>query len=748
MSRRLSVGYLMLLCTLGVWGEEDADSTQYENASLLSGAATEFDIVDKASRTVERGFLGSVSQPDTALNIGEVEVYGKRPLATSQTMRGADLQALSTTSVADALKYFSGVQIKDYGGLGGLKTINVRSMGAQHVGIYVDGIRITNAQNGTVDLGKFSLSSMESVSLYYANKLDNCQSASEYASGATVYLQTRRPTKDSVSVQLRRASFSTWTAKANVQFSRRKNVGHRGLSTFLNGWQGFVDGEWTKSRGDYPFRYHSEYEDTVGRRANSDIRYGRIEGALFKGGFSTHLYYYDSERGCPGGIVRRLSDKYVNVGREWDRDFFVQASYQQQFLQHHRVKVNAKYTNEYLRYCTDYPENQNTARVDNHYRQEDGYGALCYGYTPWQWLSLSTSYDVRYSKLRADLKHFDNVFRLDQKEVVAAQMNLKGVQAAASMLHQHYHDFTFTRVGAADPLDRWTPAVSAAYTLFGVTLRAWYKKIFRAPTLNDLYYTQVGNRNLKPEYTKQWNIGAEWQISEKGIVKSEKFPSGVPSGEGMAAANSSLYTHHFSLSLQADAYQNKIENRIVCLPLKGTYTWTMMNYGYTFCRGLNATAKGRYGKGPWSTSLLTSLTWQRDLNRTDPDDEDTYNKPICYSPELSYTLTAVGTYSPVPPLSPSKGGWGRGGVYSLTVSYIHVGERMWSYADPEDILTPYNNIDVKLSCTLSPLTSHLSPLTSLGLCLEVSDVLDEQYEHIPRYPMPGRNYRLTLTVGI
>ena len=277
------------------------------------------------------------SRLDSIQEIGEVEVYGKRPLATTQTLRGADLQALSTTSVADALKYFSGVQIKDYGGLGGLKTINVRSMGAQHVGVYVDGIRITNAQNGTVDLGKFSLSSMESVSLYNANKLDNCQSASEYASGATVYLRTRRPTSDSLSVQLRRASFSTYMAKANAQFAWR-------------GWSGFIDGEWCDSEGDYPFRYHSEYEDTVGRRANSDIRYGRIEGALFKGGFSSHLYYYDSERGCPGGIVRRLSDKYTNVGREWDRDFFVQASYQQEFLRHHRVKVNAKYTNEYLRY--------------------------------------------------------------------------------------------------------------------------------------------------------------------------------------------------------------------------------------------------------------------------------------------------------------------------------------------------------------------------------------------------------------
>ena len=637
---------------------------------------------------------------DSLQHVGEVEVYGKRPIATSQTLRGADLQALSTTTVADALKYFAGVQIKDYGGLGGLKTINVRSLGAQHVGVYVDGIRITNAQNGTVDLGKFSLSSMESVALYNANKLDNCQSASEYASGATVYLRTRRPVKDSLSVQLRRASFSTWTAKANGQF-----VVHSSKLSVLNGLRGFIDGEWTDTRGDYPFRYRSEFEDTVGRRANSDIRYGRVEGALFKGGFSSHIYYYDSERGCPGGIVRRLSDKYINVGREWDRDFFVQASFSHEFAGHHRVKANAKYTNEYLRYCTDYPENQNTARVNNHYRQEDGYGALCYGYMPWPWLSLSTSYDVRYSKLRADLKMFDNVFRLDQKEVVAAQMNLRGVQAAASLLHQHYHDFTFAHVGAADPLDRWTPALSAAYTLKGITLRAWYKKIFRAPTLNDLYYTQVGNRNLKPEYTKQLNIGVEWHW------------------------NSSLLGAHSSqlaIDLQADVYQNKIENRIVCLPLKGTYTWSMMNYGYTFCQGLNATATVHYRRGDWSATAMSSLTWQDDVNRTDPDDEDTYNRPICYSPRLSYTLTGIVQWRTV----------------QLTTSYMHVGERMWSYADPNDILTPYNNIDMKLSCTVP------AGRTSLGLCLEVIDVLNEQYEHLPRYPMPGRNYRLTLTLGI
>ena len=106
------------------------------------------------------------------LSLDEVVCVGERPhyLTPSQTLQGEMLQNLSTTSVADALKYFSGVQIKDYGGLGGLKTVNVRSLGSQHVGVYLDGIRITNAQNGQVDLGKYSLSNMESVSLYNANR--------------------------------------------------------------------------------------------------------------------------------------------------------------------------------------------------------------------------------------------------------------------------------------------------------------------------------------------------------------------------------------------------------------------------------------------------------------------------------------------------------------------------------------------------------------------------------------------------
>lgn len=619
---------------------------------------------------------------DTVLSLRDVEVTATRkPLATVQALSGPQLQALSNTSIADALKYFAGVQIKDYGGLGGLKTINVRSLGSQHVGVYIDGVRLTNAQNGTIDLGKYSMSTLESVSLYNANRLEQCQSASEYASGATVYLQTRRPDCDSLTILGGTGSFGLWRARVNAQFSRK-------------GWSGFLDTEYLKWKGDYPFRYKSQWEDTVGRRRNSDIEYVRLEGALFKGGFASHAYLYISERGCPGGIVRRLSDKYINVGREWDTDFFVQGSWQKTFSEIHRFKAVMKYSHEYLRYNTDYPENQNTARADNHYWQNDAYASVTYSATPLQWLNLNIGYDARMSWLDADLKQFRVVRRLDQKAVLAMESNWRGFRFASSVLYQHYRDDTQAHVGAADPLQRWTPAVILGYNYRGFAARAWYKCIFRAPTLNDLYYTQVGNRDLKPEYTRQWNLGAEYHYASR----------------------------RWAASVQADAYINHIDDRIVCLPLKGTYQWSMMNYGKTYCRGLNSTISGRYMPRDWSFELLMSFTLQHDVNRTDPDDEDTYNMPICYSPKFSCGITGIVAWR----------------KFSLTVSDLHVARRMWSYADSEDVLAPYDNVDVKLSGTWRRLTASL----------EINDLFDVQYEHIPRYPMPGRTFRFSLSYSI
>lgn len=66
-------------------------------------------------------------------------------------------------------------------------------MGTNQMGVFYDGIQLGNAQNGQVDLGKFSLDNIESISLYNGQKSEIFQSAKDYGSAGTIYIRTRKP---------------------------------------------------------------------------------------------------------------------------------------------------------------------------------------------------------------------------------------------------------------------------------------------------------------------------------------------------------------------------------------------------------------------------------------------------------------------------------------------------------------------------------------------------------------------------
>src|ERR1700760_2891168 len=99
------------------------------------------------------------AQTDTSKKINEVKVNARpvpqvQTLTPSQQISSADFDKYSALTVADAIRDFAGVNIKDYGGIGGLKTVSVRSLGANHLGVFYDGVEINDAQNGQIDLGR------------------------------------------------------------------------------------------------------------------------------------------------------------------------------------------------------------------------------------------------------------------------------------------------------------------------------------------------------------------------------------------------------------------------------------------------------------------------------------------------------------------------------------------------------------------------------------------------------------------
>lgn len=583
----------------------------------------------------------------------------------NQRLDGEQLEKLSTTTVADALKYFAGVQIKDYGGLGGQKTVNVRSLGTQHTGVYLDGVRITNCQNGTVDLGKYSLSNMESIEVYNSNKVDLLMTASEYASASTLYLTTRRPEKTETRAKLQYGSFNT--SRAQVYSSYRNRF--------------FGDVEIGHSSGKYPFEYHSQYEDTTGVRKNSDITLFRAEGGFFTDHIKSHLYAYSSERGLPGGIVKRLSDKYGDIGRESDINTFAQVTYSNHW-NNVAFKYNVRYAYDYLHANTNFVENQ-FVRYDNRYIQQDLYnGAVVSCSLPW--VSISCSTDFRLSDLNCNVYGMSYVGRLDSKTVSNVNFHWKGLQADASCLYTFVKDFSAMKV--ADPLNRFTPSIHVSYSNqkddYVFTTRAFYKTIFRAPTLNDLYYTHVGRRNLKPEYTSQVDVG--------------------------------ISISHPKFTIQCDYYHNDVWDKIICVPNGGAYDWKMMNRGFVATDGVDFSSKAQ---GKYVSFTLTG-TYQDVRDLTDPEDEDSYNHEFLYSPKWS--ASAILSFN----LS----------FFTASLSHMYCSKRYWTYASADDILAPYHCTDFHIH----------SDFKHVKLILDINNVFDVHYELIQRWPLPGRSVTATI----
>lgn len=611
------------------------------------------------------------SRLDSVQTLGDVSVVGVKPhyLTPSQTLRGDMLRSLSATSVADALKYFSGVQIKDYGGLGGLKTVNVRSLGSQHVGVYLDGIRITNAQNGQIDLGRYSLSNMESVSLYNANRNERLQSASEYASAATVYMQTKRPTETTYMMEYGCGSFGL-----------NKLKGYFALKNLL-----FIDAEYQHSDGDYAFRFRSEQEDTVGTRHNSDITFYRLEAAGFYKGLSTHVYYYNSERGLPGPVIRRLSDQWDSTDRQWDENFFIQSSYKHSW-EHFGLKTNLKYSYDYLHYLQDPRTNAATMYCNNHYTQQDLYGSVAAAWNT-RYVSLTASTDLRWSDLNADVYKFAYVYRLDSKSLLSAIASYRGFEANIALLYTHISDHTR---GAASPLSRLTPMYLASWHGGPLTVRAFHKRIFRAPTLNDLYYTLVGNAQLRPEYTSQWDLGIDYKDRH--------------------------------LHLAVDLYTSRIEDKIVAIPMKCQFRWSMVNFGLVRSLGISTTAGYDRTWGKLVLSANANYTCQRDRDFSSPSDPE-YKNTIPYSPLHSASLIVSLGYD----------GW------SACTSWLYTGDRFALISNnKEDMLGAWQTVDLKLSKTFT-VSRH-----SLQTTIECNNLTDSRHEVVKRYPMPGRNWKLTL----
>ena len=643
---------------------------------------------------------------DTIHFAREVVVTGRtaprgRDIIPVQTLSGDELRRLNSNSVADALRYFSGVQVKDYGGVGGIKTVNIRSMGTNHTGVVYDGVELGNAQNGQIDLGQFSLDNIEAISLYNGQRSRILQPAKDFGSAGTVYMRTRTPHFEEgeryhARATVRAGSFDLFNPSVLAELKVSESVSAQ------------LSAEYLTSSGKYKFRYRRVNPagevayDTTAVRENGDIDAMRLElnmnGTLRTGKWGAKAYHYSSERGVPGAIVNNV---WRRGERIWDNNSFAQGRYSGwwgKFTTLNNVK--------YAFYRTHYVNNdEKQIKVDNLYCQKELYLSSANEYAFDDRWRVSLSYDFAWNTLWSDMYDFAKPTRFSNYVAVAAAYELPRFKAQASALGTFIHD---RLEGRESPADKhvFTPAVYVSGVPLrcapDLSLRAFYKRSFRMPTFNDLYYADMGNSKLSPERVSQYNVG----------VLFDRQPR-----SGLLAA----------LRFSADVYYNRVKDKIVAYPKGQQFRWTMLNLGVVSIRGIDVSALCTVR--PLSELFLTlraQYTFQRAIDVTNPED-NYYRDQIPYIPRNSGSVVANARWR----------GWG------LNYSWIYVGER---YNQQENIL--YNHMQPWYTSDLSLSYDFKVRACRMRVLAEINNLLSQDYDVIINYPMPKRNYRFTLTVEI
>lgn len=646
-----------------------------------------------------------ISHNDT-YSLQEVMIFAntRHDMVPTQRLSGQRLESLSSLSVADAVRYFSGVQIKDYGGVGGLKTIDVRSMGTNHMGVFYDGIQLGNAQNGQVDLGKFSMDNIAMISLYNGQKSDLFQPAKDYGSAGTIYIRTRRPSftdkNDNIRLSMKSGSFGL--LNPSILWEHKWN---ESISTSISA-------EHVHATGKYKFRYKKVMSDgrvawdTTAVRQNGEIDSWRVEGSVYGQVddlvWDAKVYCYNSEKGIPGAIVN-------NVWKHWqhqtDRNVFLQGCLMQAVNELYEWQLKWKYANDYMHY-----QNPDTTlmHINNVFTQQEVYVTTAHHISLTKAWDTNVSFDYQYNSLEANLYNFAYPHRHTILGALATSYRLGRIRAMASVLSTNVLESVKSGKKPQNTY-KLTPAFFINYNHSNdLCFRAFYKEIFRMPTFNDLYYTDIGNIALKPEYATQWNAG---------LLYSKQL-------------NSAWLKQ---IELKGDLYHNIITNKIVAVPKgNGQYRWMMMNIGKVKITGTELSAQAILQPHcNWALNIHASYTYQKALDKSDPADSDpiagTYGGQIAYIPVHSGSVTANLTYKSL----------------GLNYAFVYVGER---YHNSSNIMAnyemPWYTSDLNLSCDLRLKGCKMQTV------LECNNLLDQQYDVVLNYPMPGRNWRLILKLYI
>ena len=611
-----------------------------------------------------------------------------------------DMLSMGITDMADALHRLPGITLRDYGGAGGMKTVSVRGFGAKHTGVSYDGVMLSECQSGEIDLSRYSLDNVEGLSLTIGDNDDIFIPARQSLTPAVLNIETLRmrtdDTRPHLTAQVKQGSFGLISPFVRYE----QNLSNRFAFSLV--------GEYTYADNDYPYSIQNGNETVSDRRSNSRMNswHGELN-FLYQTNrvsrLSGKLYYYDNDRQLPGQV-----HYYTNLSGEAlrDRNAFGQLLYQTRWDD----KLSLKWLAKYNWAESVYRDRMMQGGVnDASYWQREVYSSAVLLYTPDERWAMDYSMDYAFNNLNGSSWRtlVGKPYRHTMLQSATAKYQSRRLKVIVRLLLSLYlngqSEMPATtrqdvQQNSADNMQRLSPSLSVSYKLLAdqdLYVRASYKNIFRSPTFNESYYYHYGSTNLKPESTDQLNVGVTYTapLSRRNM-----------------------------LTVTLDGYYNHVKDMIVAVP-QNMFVWTCVNLDKVRSYGLDATMRAsRQVAEGHQVAVAGSYSYQRVEDRNNPD-ATTYGYQVAYMPRHQGSLS-VSYENPWVNVSlhgtSVSSRWPNNNHYegTLIAGYTDCGATLWRQ-----------------------FRWHRHQLEAR---FDLKNVFDKQYEIVANYPMPGRNYQISI----
>jgi vitamin B12 transporter len=567
-------------------------------------------------------------------------------------------------SIAQLLQTHSSLFIKQYGS-NQLSTISIRGGSAQQTQIFWSGFNTNNAMLGQLDLSALPISSIN-----HAQLILGAQSTA-YGSGAIGGVLSINENKifksipNEIIFNTSIGSYENYAVSLKLKFSQ-KNFSSQG-SFYIN-----------DSKNDFEFTNRLKPENGIQKMQHNEGKYfGLTENIQVKlnakNFLNYNLWWHQQERNIASTLLENKS-----IAKQYDAFLKNNIAFTH-FFDKSKLMLSSALMSDQLNYENGFVSNSRVVSWMNIINLETKIFNGFVWHTKAQYNNITAHFNA-YDKQITVLNQYQFTSSLEKlffKKIntsIAVRYELQN-NSSTPFIIQFGSEYVFNK--------NFTFKINGGNT-------------FRWPTLNDLYWKEGGNLNLKPEYG--------WQ-AESGVTHR--------------------YAHrNFYSEISSTFFYRNINDWIIWVP--GSSFWSPENIAKVESKGFENKIFIQYKKNNFIGYIKFNYDHTLSINKKKRFENDaTYNKQLVYTP-IQQVLAELGlTYK----------------RSSISFNRKFNGYR-YTIADNTNYLEGFWISNVALS------QGFKIKKTDASLNFTINNLENKNFEYIAYYPTMGINYKLSITIKI